>query len=432
MDSMQCRIISTAKSIMIFALAALTVFQVSQLWFVNITDRTFFLYIQARFAPRAPDGHEDFVVPFRVIYGAGDGIFNLRHSGVRDTPAWGYALGTIEDVLAHGDFVGRDEINRGQILPYQMFMFEYAFEMCPDIFSYAFGQRSGVALTGNGIEGFRRIALLPPRMEGEPLTAFFMDDVYAWEFSLPHTRAERTIVLPVAQDALHFVPVSGDLLGFIPVQPPNFVYHPVGVVNPYQSAFGTLTLSSIRNRVEPFFNNPATINQRPGAGGIYTFSNMNTMVRYHLYDVIEYTSFRTIGTVAQTDLIGDFSAALNFVRSDEHITNEFFLAGYEPRGRANIFWFDYIIDDFPLVLSEPWHTGPACVSPLPSAIEVVVDNGRVVHYRRLVHNFHVIENVFYNFTTDLLTESLHGREIPYMLGFTITREAILDLEVIGG
>ena len=432
MDVVQSRLVSILKSILIFALAALAVFQVSQLWFVNLTDRTFFLYVQARFAPRAPDGHGDFVIPFRVVYGAGDGYFNIRHSDMRNLRSWNYTSLSMGELLSNGNFVGRTVIDRDAILTTPMFMFEYTFNMCPDIFSIAFDQRSGGALTGQGIEYFNRFAVLPPASDSESLTVFFMTDDYKWEFNLPAGRVPSISIEGVAQEFLHFVPVNSDAIGFVPVQPPQFSYHPIGVTNPYQSAFGTLTLSSIRSRVEPFFNNPATINQRSGAGGIYTFSNLNTMVRYLVYDVLEYTSFRPIGTIASSELVEDFAAAFNFISNDPYVLNEFFLAGYESRGRENIFWFDYVIDDFPLVFAEPWETGPACANPLLSPIEVVVDHGRVVRYRRIVYNFHVIENLTYSFTTDVLTADLYDRGEPYMLGFTILREAILDLEVIGG
>ena len=431
MSNSKPKIIPHIKSVLIFALAALAVFQVSQLWFVNITDRNFFLYIQARFAPGAPDGHDAFVRPFRVIYGAGDGYFNMRLSRISETDAWDYGEPMISAVLANGHFVSREPIDRDRILSAPVFIYEYAFAMDSEIFAQAFGQRSGAVLTVHGIENFGRIAVHPPADESSALYAFFMDDEYSWEFTLTPNRARSFDIAPVPRDTLHLVPTNSYAIGFVPVRPPGFSYNPITVTNPYQREFGAPSLSSVRGRIEPFFNNPATINQRPSAGGIYTFSNMNTMVRYLVGDVLEYTSFRPIGTTVSSSFMGDFSAALAFVQDDPYVINEIFLADYEPRGREHIFWFGYVIEDFPLVLTEPWATGPSCQDPLPSPIEVVVDHGRVVRYRRLAHNFHVTGNLYYVFDTalDVLTDA----DRPFTLGFPIMRgEAMLELEVLGG
>ena len=431
MDTLQKKMISIAKSVLIFALAALTVYQVNQLWFVNITDRNFFLYVQARFAPGSPDVNDAFVLPYRIVYGAGDGRFTVRHSRIRETDAWVYGAPAISALLANGDFISREPINSDYILHRQVFLLEYAFPMCAEIFAQALGQRTGAALTGHGLDHFYRVALLPPMDESSPLHAFFMDNEYAWEFILASNHVNSIVISSAESSHLHFIPIQSQRIGFIPVQPSQFSYNPIAVINPYQDAFGSLHLSTIRRQIEPFFNNPATINQRPMAGGIYTFSNLNTMVRYLSRSVIEYTSFRPIGSSATSDPMSDFSAAFEFVRQDPHVINEKFLAGYESRGREHVFWFDYIIDDFPLVFAEPWLTGPNCQNPLPHPIEVVVDRGRVVHYRRLAYNFHVIENLTYTFGTDVLTEHLAESGVSYTLGFTILREPILDLEVIG-
>ena len=137
--------------------------------------------------------------------------------------------------------------------------------------------------------------------------------------------------------------------------------------------------------MEHFFTNPATINHEV-VNEIYTFRNLNTVVRYLPWDVVEYTSFRTIGGAAP-NFIADFSAAIAFVDRDPNVINEFFLAGYDVRGRENVFWFDYAINDFPLVLAQYWYSSPNCTRPFLHAIEVVVENGRVIRYRKIPFTF---------------------------------------------
>jgi hypothetical protein len=88
-------------------------------------------------------------------------------------------------------------------------------------------------------------------------------------------------------------------------------------------------------------------------------------------------------------LLTDFSAALAFVKDDPLMNNEIFLRNYEERdGREHVFWFGFVIENWPLILTQEWFTGENCTSPLLAPIEVTVENGRVIRYRRIAYSFH--------------------------------------------
>jgi len=125
----------------------------------------------------------------------------------------------------------------------------------------------------------------------------------------------------------------------------------------------------------------------------------------------------------------DFSAALAFIRDDDHVVNEFFLKGFEPRGDGYVFWFGYIIENYPILMPEGWPvSSPEDILPAP--IEAVVEQGRVVFYRRLAHNFHADDT--HNWLTDNalnLEELLYGREFPILsLGYPMRLADSLRLE----
>lgn len=409
-----------SKSILIFALAILSVYQVSQLWFINITDRNFILYVTARFAPVAPNGIEEFARPFRIIHGHEN--FSVIYSGISRSTAWtDFGMPIINETLTNGVFLAKEPIPHGRILEERAFIFEYAFLMSPEIFTLAFGQRAGGILESSNVENFYRIAVIPS--SNNDFYVFFMDDNYAWGFEVNST----TQMPNIAHNALLFSPING--LNFKPQVQRGFTYHPVTVVNPYQDTVsGGIHFASISPRIENFFNNPATINQSRGADGIYNFNNMHARVRYLINDVLEYTSFRPIGTTATSPgLTSNFSSAFAFVESDPYVINEFFLAGYEIRGREYVFWFDYVINNFPLRFAEPWETGPSCRDALPHPIEVVVDHGRVVRYRRLAYSFVADRRVNVIFNTEVLPTNT-----PFSLAFPISQNQQLSLHVIGG
>jgi len=98
------KIIPTIKSILIIALAILAIYQVGQLWLVNLTNRNFVLYLQSMFAPSAPDGHRAFAQPYRIISGDGNGIFEIKYSGIAESEEWIFGEEKINEILRNGEF----------------------------------------------------------------------------------------------------------------------------------------------------------------------------------------------------------------------------------------------------------------------------------------------------------------------------------------
>jgi len=430
--SLKERIFASAKSVLILALAALAVFQVGRLWLFDITNRNFFLYLQARFPPSAPDGQQAFARPFRIITGAGDGVFEIMYSGIGESQEWEFGERALAAVLRGGSPVIRPNFAQAAVpdmLARPVFLYEYTFDMCAETFARALGQRNASLLTNEGLHEFRSVAIQPPSEDDASLQVFFIGrNNRVWQFALlPGTRrfpAEdfEIEILPVSQNGKHFTAGDG---GFIPQIPPEgFAYYTVVAENPFRNPQGLFTLTDIRPLIEPFFNNPATIiPSMSGVDNIITFSNLNTMVRYHEAYVLEYSSYRTIGREASANLMADFSVALAFVDADPHVINEFFLHSYELRGREFVFRFNYVINNLPLVFTGPWYSATHCRDPLLAPIEVVVDHGRVVRYRRIVHNFHL--------GTPAWADAIEG-DYPFTLGFPISKDSQISLTAMVG
>ena len=394
MDKIINEYIPIAKSLLIIAMAALSVVLTARLWLMYIPNHNFIPYVRARFASTVPDEVSALVRPFRIVQGSGDGYFSMLYSGIGGSEEWRYGTAVITSVLQSGSFIGRTETDLSHILDRPVLIYQYAFDMNAATFARAFGQRTGAALTDNGMSYFNAVAIHPlESVHDGPLSLFFIGENYMLEFSLltiPRTIATGALVfdIPSAAYEIHKFVATANLEFVSRLTEPRYNHHPVLVTNPYLDHAGQLNLSHIRGQISHFFANPATINQGLNAVGVYTFNNLSTVVRYLPWDVIEYSSFRTITRSSPTTLLSDFSAAFAFVQNDPNVRNEFFLANYEYTVRGErIFWFNYTLGNFPLRLTENWYTGPDCETPLTHPIEVTVDNGRVIRYRRLVHNF---------------------------------------------
>jgi len=416
---------ATVKSIIILALAALAVYQVSRLWLVELMDGNFFFYLQARFPQAVPDGQSAFTRPYRIVSGDGE-IFEIRYSGIGGSEEWIFGENAIRAVLRDGNSVFRPDFGQpdySYVLARPVLIYEYAFDMCAETFARALGLRNADVLTSGSLasgsfETFRAIAITPPDAENADLHMWVIaSDGRIGQFMARNASAFQFAIPPVNPDGLHFIATTD---GFLPQIPPGgFVYNRITAENPFRDPRGLITLSYSRSQVEPFFDNPAAI--VPSARDAYTFTTRNTMVRYLENAVLEYTSFRTVGHAAQGSFMGNFSAALAFISSDPHVTNEIFLRNHEQRGRGHIFFFDYVIDNWPLVLTEEWATGQICTDPLFSPIEVTVEYGRVTRYRRLAYIF------------DTAEPARKNPDIPdefFSLGFPISGDPEISLSVI--
>ena len=401
------------KSVIIICFAALSVYLTTQLWLVHIPNNNFFPYVEARFAGSAPEEAANFLRPFRIVQGSGDGFFVAMYSDIATSAGWQYGEMVITNFLQNGSFVAQTETDVAQILDRPILIYQYAFYMDASIFVEAFGRRTG-ALVTDRINNFYAVAIAPSN-GARAVGIYFIGPVYTWQFVLILDAAQ-------ARDGLFEFPIPHatttehrrvhvNQLQFNSYVNHSFVYTPILVANPYQNHAGQLHLAHIRGQVAHMFDNPATINQAVSVNDIYTFSNLNTVVRYMPWDVIEYSSFRTIGRTSAS-FVADFSAAFALVRDDPNVINEFYLAEYEIRGRETVFRFNYVINNLPLIFMEPWYTGPGCESPLTHPVEVTIDHGRVVRYRRIAHTFESDRNILSRLGFDIEGDGILAFYIP--------------------
>ena len=346
----------TIKTLALFGLIVLAGFQVGRLWFDNFTDRTVLQYFFAFFAPPTLSGEQDIVVPFRIIITDGPGRFLIQYGGAADSEIWEIGASEIHAAL-----------RRESVLIYDFYIdtgiiFDYATAIPSSTFAGAFNS--------NNLREIEYVTSVVFRNK----SVYFVENNRALRFDA------GLFVRTLPRNNMHFVYSYGE---FIPVITGPVIINHISVFNPYLNEIGGITLSFVRSRIEDFFANPVTINNRIGVDGVFTYSSLNTMVRFLPGNIIEYSSFRPIRRGSAPGFSADFSAAIDFINRDSFVINEFFLSGYEARGGRHVFFFDFIVAGLPLNLPDIW---PGLYEPI-AAIEVVVDHGHVVSYRRIAYQF---------------------------------------------
>jgi hypothetical protein len=246
--------------------------------------------------------------------------------------------------------------------------------MPSSVFARVFGIRPAF-FSNRGLNSFHSIAVFPPDEENDNTEIIFFGDGYMWEFNLRHNYS-HTI-----SDREDNAPLYLLTNGVFELTEPSAQGLNIHSHNPYTNAYGEKLLDTIRSRVMPFFDNPVSVNARTGGDGVYTFSNINTVVRYHDDDILTYASYKAVNPSITPDLLMDYAAAITFIEADELMQNEYFLTGFTVDNDRHIFRFDFLAGGFPHIISEDFKG---------SHIEVIVERGTVLRYRKYVYNFFVM------------------------------------------
>jgi hypothetical protein len=381
--------VSKAKSLLIILLAALLVYQTGLLWFVNITNRHFFLnYLPFLHQAVIPERLDRLVRPRRIITIYGDGTFSAKYSRESMSYAKHYGDVVISHLLQSGSFAGTQTVDYGDLLAYPAYIYEYAFYMEPEWFTKGFGQRNSVLMSTN-VGLFNRIIIRPPIYEGTDAEVFFICmNGYAHQFMInppggdgPDT-FDHEIIPSNANPSYAFIEPGGEF-----IRSGDFNFYGMRVINPYADVHRGLSMDFVMEQVAVFFNNPTNI-QRNAGDEVWVYIQGNTVVRYYANQVLEYINYRTVDRSAPSTFLNDFSSAVQFVEADHLIANDFYLADFREEDGQWIFYFDYVIGDNPIIMPDDWPRD----ADLPAPIVVNVYHGTVVRYRKIALNFHVNED----------------------------------------
>jgi len=368
------------KSIIIWALALLMVYQTGVLWLVSITSRTFlFNYLPFMHQTAIPDGADSLVSPWRIITEHGDGRFSVQYSDLAASESRRYGDKVLSHLFQSGAYVAAHRLLNMDDFRLA-YIYEYAFPMEAEWFTHGFGQRNNL-LTSRITAPFRQVVILPPLSGIEDAAVFFIaENGYAYEFSVtPPTVGGFDTVIPEEATGAYYIWVGQQLNKFI--RHGNFTFSGVRRINPYEDR-GNLFIRSIQDGISVFFSNPLGINYHT-EGDVWRFNDANIVVRYYDTHVLELINYRSVDRNAPQTFLNDYTAAARFLAADHLINNETYLAGFREEEGKHIFYFNYVINNTPMIMQPNWPRGVN----MPHPIIITVDHGTVVHYRKIAFNF---------------------------------------------
>jgi len=413
---------SKVKTGLIVLLAGLAIYLSSQLWFANTSSRNFFYTFFTR--SQSPDSSDDkiFVQPYRLILNYGNNRFSAEYGSMSSNMLREACDGVIQVMLKDGEYLGMQTLNYSQVFEAPGYICEYAFDMPAAAFSSAYG-KNGFA---DQIKNIDSIVLIPPDAVRDVTIVWLLDEVnmemsgYSVKQPLPPiTTNPNDLIQEVIYESSALSSYDfEDKNTFIAKKPKeNYEYPTVSLVNPY--AGNELLMSAIEKNVNMFFENPAAKLDYMGDNNVYTFADAETVVKYYQNDVLEYSNYRMGDSDA--GLLNSFSIALNFIKSDKLVINEYYLADFTQQGDDYNFDFDYVVSGFPMILPDEYKRDDMQngAARLDHSIEITVRDGTVVNYKKIVYNF--ITDKSYR------TAALDFRQIMDGIGDTGTQEKISDV-----
>ena len=392
-----------AKNIIIAVLTIAAAGLTSHLWFDRIANRSFFHTALAPFSASRTDTAAQaahILKPYRIIVGYGDGMFNAICSDMADRSEAVAGNALLEAALENGAFAKADPLDWEGLLSQPLYLYQYTFNVPADFFVGVFNRRNVVNIQAQ-TDTFNAIALVPGRTPDESVLVAFIDETRHMMYTYSVQAESEALFEALAAGAalqdrytggvFYVSSIQADLAmlegsHFIPQWRHAYAaYNWLEVSNPYAYA-GSLLLEPIRRQVEMLFDNPDGIYPSRGSGGVYTYSNENTVVRYYANNVLEYISYsppldRSVGS----SMAGDFLKAMAFLGKDRNVATDYYLSSVEPIVDGHIFYFDYTASQFPIQWPENFSSDIGLKSP----IEITVENNQVFKYRKLVYNFEV-------------------------------------------
>ena len=176
----------------------------------------------------------------------------------------------------------------------------------------------------------------------------------------------------------------------------------IKATNPLEEDGGVL-LSSLSKYVYIFFENYYS-KFVPNIDDIYTYKDDNIVIKYYPNGVLEYVNYKTSSQTNESF----YSLAIDFLAKDTNIKNEFYLTKYEKTEDGAIFYFDYKINNFPIVLSSELKEKTG----MESMIEVTVAENEVQKYKRIVYEFEIDETL-QNIDTSILNNIQQNSNLVY-------------------
>jgi hypothetical protein len=394
------------KNFVITFLIILAVYQTERLWFEDFSDHSLFYSLISDDDLKSASDTKYLMES--IMVSTGNGQFIKLSNGIYENSAKIIFDNAVSKILSKNNFKGESQINAKELLNGKCIIYSYGCLLENETLKGMFGTKKNV---WSKIDSFDRIIIIPDINIPDSMKVVIENSYEnkGWLFEFENddsiTQAYNTAeqISGSNKDSVYYISVAQS--GFDLFERNEFVagwqgnnteYPSVKMTNPLEKDSGVL-LTTIEKYIDGFFENPA-VKWNTTINDVYTYSDENTVVKYYTTGVLEYTSYKTKTSIMNHDFMQNYSVALDFLATDTNINNEYYLDSYETENNRIVFHFNYKINNLPIIMTDDFKQK----TDMESMIEVTVENGKTVKYRKLVYTFDTdeTENIIIN--TDFL------------------------------
>lgn len=378
----------------IVALVITAIYQTGELWLEGTSSHNFFYMLKEEFFKEAEEADGDVLLATRYAIGEGEGIFSVHYPDqVGTSTVVEIANEALGEILQQNHTMPpKSTADWKEILQERCLVMQYDFMVASEEYLQSYAETK----TGNRLERFDYITLIPARHIGEVSRAYFVNsdtnECILFEGEVGGAAKTLYDVLEAEENDMRYISTgqrtSASVLWrnlFLPQWAwLPYEYAPLKQEYAFEKE-GKTSRSALENTVKQFFRNFSVDWSEKDADGTFTFSDSETVVKYHPTErVLEYFSYENYGTEERTGLLEGYQIACNFLKNDTSLQTNIYLADVERTiNNEIIYYFDYAVDDLPVHLSQSVRDRIG----LPHAIEVTLRNQTVKEYRRYTANF---------------------------------------------
>lgn len=381
--------------ILIFILAA--VVQTEMLWLGDTAGHNFFysFFDNRKNAAFKLSAGLTPILPQQVIIGYGNKRYHAYYPQPSADKMQQTCLAILSKAMATGKAEEWQPVQWEDLLSSKTVVYEFPFPM--SITEYAKGLKSKLSKDMEKISSFDCLILSPGKEASDSTDIYFVNDERKESCLVTITGQNETEAL---YNAISSMQQEEQDLSFISTKQNNFNmfqnncflpqwkgesyrYAALRKEIPFQ-ANGMVSQELLEKGVKGFFKSTSPqLNKRDEEGGFYTVSNETTVVKYYSNNIMEYYNYDAYGEGEEQTLVTAYYACMEFLKTDSTLENDIFLAGAEMGSDGLVFYFDYVINNIPILLSDDI---TARIGSSHS-IAVTLNHNQVKGYRRLMYTF---------------------------------------------
>ncbi|MDO4300027.1 MAG: hypothetical protein Q4D26_01405 [Clostridia bacterium] len=387
------------RNFIIAFLVVLAIYQTGELWFGDFSDHNFFSLLSQNESSYSKNAAYTLN---RLIINLGDNRVICRGSNIYDSDYKVQFDKAVSVALTKGTLTeNTGDVDWSNVLNNRAVIYEYSCSFKGSDLSGIFNVNSDNILK---IKSYDTI-IISPRADNSFMRVIFYDS--AEKISSYAELKSNSIIGKCYETSSEFAGADDEIYyissvenGFDIFSSNQFLpqsrteIYSYGAIEPH---FTMSDISMIEKNANIFFDNTVVKNYNKNDGN-YVFSDEKTVVKFYDNSVFEYFNYDTKSS-DENSFSANYAAAINIIKKDSFITNEFYLDSCSFSDGKYIFNFNYKINNLPLVPGEAVKNSAG----MNNFIEITASNGIVDKYKKYACRYTISDRINLNAKVDFIS-----------------------------